>query len=120
MSSALLASALNVLDGNLGSAWDIFRGRSGVQEPSVFSSAYGVWSTKDVFGNNNNVIELVSSGASPSTRNFTATELTDGTYASWVSSAPTVKTLYDQVGSLNLTQSFAGVAPLYVSSGNTL
>jgi len=123
MSSELLGSAVSVLDGNLASAWDALRGRSGSFDPAlptVFSTAYGVWSTKDVFGTGGNVIELVSSGASPSTRNFTATELTDGTYASWVSSAPTVKTLYDQVGSLNLAQGFAGIAPLYVSSSNTL
>ena len=123
MSSEQLGSAVNVLDGNLGSMWDILRGRSGSFDtalPTVFSTAYGVWSTKDVFGTNSNVIELVSGGASPGTRNFTATELTDGTYASWVSGTPTVKTLYDQVGSLHLTQGFSGVAPIYVSSGNTL
>jgi hypothetical protein len=95
-------------------------GGSSMVFPTVMEGAYGVWSTKDVFGAGGNVIELVSSGASPSTRNFTATELTDGTYASWVSSAPTVRTLYDQKGSNNLANGFSGTAPLYIGASNTI
>ena len=86
----------------------------------IFHQGYGVWSTKDVFRAGNAVIRLVSSGASPSSRDFTAKELVDGTYASWVSGTPSVNTLYDQKGSFNLTQGFSANAPLYQASTNSV
>ena len=88
--------------------------------PILFHQSYGVWGTKDVFRTGNRVIKLVSSGASPSSRDFTAKELVDGTYAAWVSGTPSVNTLYDQKGSNNMTQGFSSNAPLYEATNNSV
>lgn len=86
----------------------------------IFAEAYGIWSVKDIFGTGAAVVEIYSSSASPNTRDFTATELTDGTFAAWVVGDPTVRTFYDQKGSNDLFQGFFALAPKYNASDNSL
>ena len=88
-------------------------------EPSILSEAYAVYSTKDVYGNGGNVIQLYHQSSSPTSRDFTATELTDGTYASWAVGTPSVAKLYDQKGSADMANGFGGTQPLYDSSDNS-
>lgn len=128
MSSEHLASAQNVLKGNLAGAWDILSGAQGQYpaEVSVSSTAVKIYSFLDILGTGNDVCQLYNAGSSPTSRDFTATELTDGTYTSWYSGSGAVKVtaLYDQntiggagVGVVPITAS-SGSAPNYDSSGN--
>lgn len=89
--------------------------------PSVLSEAYGAWGTYDFYGTGNNIIRLRNASSSPTERDFTATELTDGTYSSWYSSGTTyVPKMYDQKGSNDLYQSSSATQPKYSSSDNTV
>ena len=127
MSSEHLASAQNVLKGNLAGAWDILSGAQGQYpaEVSVRSTAVKIYSFLDILGTGNDVCQLYNANSSPTSRDFTATELTDGTYTSWyVSGTTKVTALYDQniiggpsVGVVPITAS-SSIAPDYDSSDN--
>jgi hypothetical protein len=89
--------------------------------PSVLLDAFGAWSTYDLYGTSSNVIRLRNPNSSPIERDFTATELTDGTYTSWYSSGDTfVSRMYDQKGSYDLFQVSAYVQPKYNSTDNAV
>jgi hypothetical protein len=89
--------------------------------PSVLSEAYGAWGTYDFYGTGNAVVRLRNSASSPTERDFTATELTDGTYTSWYSSGQTyVSKMYDQKGSNDLYHASTSLHPKYDSSDNTV
>lgn len=92
-------------------------------EPSVLAQAYGAWSTLDVFGTGGNVIRLRDASASPTERDFTATELTDGTYDSWAVSGEGsvfVTDVYDQSGSFTVSNGSSTSQPKYISSDNSI
>lgn len=92
-------------------------------EPSVLAQAYGAWSTLDVFGTGGNVIRLRDASASPTERDFTATELTDGTYDSWAVSGEGsvfVTDVYDQSGSFTVSNGSSVSQPKYISSDNSI
>lgn len=123
MSSEQLGAAQNVLKGNLGGAWDILSGAQGKYDDVVLNRATKVYSFLDVLGSGNNVCQLYNANSSPTSRDFTATELTDGTYTSWyVSGTTKVTLLYDQStgsGSGDIPISApSSSAPNYDSSDN--
>ena len=92
-------------------------------EPSVLAQAYGAWSTLDVFGTGGNVIRLRDASASPTERDFTATELTDGTYDSWAVSGEGsvfVTDVYDQSGSFTVSNGSSVAQPKYIASDNSI
>tara|TARA_R100000951_G_scaffold29796_1_gene25723 strand:+ start:8285 stop:9208 length:924 start_codon:yes stop_codon:yes gene_type:complete len=121
MVSHLLGSAISILDGNLASSWNALKGRSGSFDtalPTVSSRATSVYSFKDVLGTGGNVVQLYNSASTPNSRDFTATELTDGTYTSWYSSGDTLVTaMYDQKTFVDLTAT-SSIAPKYDASEN--
>jgi hypothetical protein len=125
MSSEQLGSAVNVLNGNLGSAWNIFIGKSGENSfpppPSVLTLATNAYALYDLYGTGGAVVRFLNSASTPTERDFTATELTDGTYTSWyVSGTTAVTTIYDQKASLNLVQSSGATQPDYIASDNVI
>tara|TARA_Y100000356_G_scaffold132365_1_gene137526 strand:- start:2241 stop:3173 length:933 start_codon:yes stop_codon:yes gene_type:complete len=96
-------------------------GGSPMAFPKITESAYGAWSTYDIYGTGNDVIRLRNSSSTPTERDFTATELTDGTYSSWYSSGTTFVTkMYDQKSSNDLYHPASGSQPKYSSSDNTV
>lgn len=120
MERTLLGSAVSTLSGSLASAWNGLRGkaRPGPIPAPVKNRAIGVYSTLSVLGTTDDVVQLYNASSSPTSKDFTATELTDGTYTSWYSSGTTkVTKLYDQQGSINLEAS-SSVAPNYDASNN--
>lgn len=122
MERTLLGSTASNLNGNLGSAWNSFRGKASPQPiRTMIGQAYGAWSLKDLFNTGKNVVQLYDVSASPTARDFTATELTDGTYTSWVSGTAYVAKLYDQLGSIDLANTSNGLTtPFYDASDNTV
>jgi hypothetical protein len=67
------------------------------------------------------VVEVRRDGGSPSTDTFTATEVSDGTLATWVGAGNNgyVRTWYDQSGNgFDVTQTTNGDQPIIVSSGS--
>lgn len=89
--------------------------------PSVLSEAYGAWGTYDFYGTGNAVVRLRNTSSSPTERDFTASELTDGTYTSWYSSGQTyVSKMYDQKGSNDIFHSSATFHHKYDASDNTV
>lgn len=95
-------------------------------KPSVFKSAFAIYGVVDYVGDGGDVVRFHNSGASSSERDFTATELTDGTYTTWLdgtsSSNTRVAKLYNQLGDsdLDLTQVSSSLRPWYESSENTI
>ena len=95
-------------------------------DKTIFDSAFAIYGTVDYLGNGNNVIRFYNAGASTTERDFTATELTDGTYTTWLdgasSSATRVAKLYNQKGNstLDLQHPSSSSRPWYESSENTV
>lgn len=88
---------------------------------SVLTLATNAYALYDLYGNGNAVIRLFSSASTPTERDFTATELTDGTFTSWYSSGAIKTTkLYDQKASLDLFNNSSVTQPDYVPSSNVL
>lgn len=105
----VVKSAVQRVDGVLGGT------------PSLLLGAYGAWGTYDFYGTGNAVVRLRNGLSSPTEKDFTASELTDGTYTSWYSSGQTYVTkMYDQKGSNDLIQPSSGTQPKYDSSDNTV
>lgn len=120
MERTLLGSAVGTLSGSLASAWNGLRGKSrpGPIPATIASRATSIFSFKDVLGTGGNVVQLYSAASSPTSKDFTATELTDGTYTSWYSSGDTLVTaMYDQQAFVNLTATQSN-APKYDASEN--
>ena len=92
----------------------------------VVSSAFAIYGTVDYVGNGGNVVRLYNIGADTTERDFTAKELTDGTYTTWLdgasSSITRVAKLYNQLGDsdLNLIQVSSTLRPYYETSENTI
>jgi hypothetical protein len=62
------------------------------EEPTVASRANNVYSFLDIYGNGNDVCQLYNGTSNPTGRDFTADELTDGTYNAWYNSGTTLVT----------------------------
>lgn len=92
----------------------------------VVSSAFAIYGVVDYVGNGGNVVRFHNSGASTTERDFTATELTDGTYTTWLDGASTnatrVAKLYNQLGDsdLNLSNPNSSGRPWYEASQNNI
>jgi hypothetical protein len=92
-----------------------------LKTPSLLLDAFGAWSTYDLYGTSSNVVRLRNPNSSPTERDFTATELTDGTYTSWYSSGDTfVSRMYDQKSSYDLFNVSAFTQPKYNSTDNAV
>ena len=93
---------------------------------SVFHSAFAVYGVVDYLGTGGNVVRFYNSGASTTERDFTAGELTDGTYTTWLdgtsSSNTRVAKLYNQLGDSDLDLQHPNLSsrPWYESSENTI
>jgi hypothetical protein len=123
MERTLLGSAVSTLSGSLASAWNGLRGKARpgpIPEPTVASRANNVYSFLDIYGNGNDVCQLYNGTSNPTSRDFTADELTDGTYLSWYNSGTTLVTvMYDQKGSFDFSDnSFS--APQYDDANNDM
>lgn len=91
--------------------------------PNIFNDAFSMYGVDDYLGTGNAVVRLYCSSSSPQERDFTATELTDGTYTSWhVSGTTKVYKLYDQKGVSGHDMTAGGYqssqAPTYINAGN--
>ena len=92
----------------------------------VISSAFAIYGTVDYVGNGGNVVRFYNIGADTTERDFTAKELTDGTYTTWLDGASSAITrvakLYNQLGDsdLDLIQSSSSIRPYYETSENTI
>lgn len=93
-----------------------------ISTSSLLLDAYGAWGTHDFYGAGNAVVRLRNPSSTPTERDFTATELTDGTYDSWYSTGiqTFVTKMYDQKGSNDLLQPSSSSQPKYSSSDNTV
>ena len=97
-----------------------------LKTPTIFDDAFAIYGTVDYLDNGSNVVRLYNTGASTNERNFTATELTDGTYTTWLdgasSSSTRIATLYNQLGDsdLNLYNPNSSSRPFYESSENAI
>ena len=98
-----------------------------LKTPTIFDDAFAIYGVVDYVGNGDNVIRFYNSSASSSERDFTATELTDGsTYTTWLdgasSSLTRVAKLYNQLGDsdLDLSNANSSGRPYYETSENTI
>lgn len=91
--------------------------------PNIFNDAFSMYGVDDYLGTGNAIVRLYNSNSSPQEKDFTAAELTDGTYTSWyVSGTTKVYKLYDQKGVSNHDLAAGGYqssqAPTYINAGN--
>ena len=83
----LIRSAVQRVDGVIASAG------------TIMNDAFALYGLYDWLGTGNNVVRFYNLNSSPQERDFTADELTDGTYASWYVSGNTdIYKFYDQKG----------------------
>ena len=92
---------------------------------SVFHDAFAIYGTIDYLGSGASVIRMFNYSASPQERDFTATELTDGTYSTWAGSNSAytrVAIIYNQQGDsdLDLTHPSMSNRHYYDSSTNEI
>lgn len=122
MERTLLGSTVSTLNGTIASAWNGLRGKASPQPiRTMIAQSYAAYSTKDLFKRGQAIVQLYAPGSSPISRDFTETELTDGTYTAWVgSNTPYVAKLYDQIGSNDIFNAFNGTQPKYTDTDNTV
>lgn len=66
---------------------------------TIMNDAFALYGLYDWLGTGNNIVRFYNPNSSPQERDFTAAELTDGTYASWyVSGITDIYKFYDQKG----------------------
>lgn len=83
----IVRSAVQRVDGVIASA------------ATIMDDAFALYGLYDWLGTGNNIVRFYNSNSSPQERDFTAAELTDGTYASWyVSGTTDIYKFYDQKG----------------------
>lgn len=91
-----------------------------VATPSIWDNYSFWWGTKAITGYSGNVMQVRRSSDN-STQNFTATEVTDGTLATFCSGTDGfVSILYDQIGSSNISPPANSNQPQIVSSGTVI
>jgi hypothetical protein len=77
---------------------------------NIFDDAFAVYGSVDMLGTGNAVVRMFVYSASPQERDFTATELTDGTFSSWAGSSASyarISKIYNQKGDSDLDLSHA-------------
>ena len=96
-------------------------------KPSIFKSAFALYGVVDYLGTGNDVVRFYNIGADTTERDFTASELTDGsTYTNWLdgasSSITRVAKIYNQLGDsdLDLSNPSTSNRPYYETSENTI
>ncbi len=90
---------------------------------TIMNDAFALYGLFDWLGTGNNVVKFYNPNSSPQERDFTAAELTDGTYASWyVSGTTDIYKFYDQKGVSDHDMTAAGSgfsnAAHYISATN--
>lgn len=98
-----------------------FRRRKKPPKPSFFKkfgTPAAAYSLRDLSGSNPNVIEVRRSSDN-AVQDFTASEITDGSLATWVGAGNNgfVRTWYDQTGANDATQTTVANQPLIVDAG---
>jgi hypothetical protein len=77
---------------------------------NVFDDAFAIYGSVDMLGTGNAVVRMFVYSASPQERDFTAKELTDGTFSTWAGSSASysrVSKIYNQKGDSDLDLSHA-------------
>lgn len=133
MSSEHLASAQNLLKGNLGGAWDILSGAQGLSGQidvgiaRRFGGASAAYSLRDIGANGTRIIRVrrdTGGGAGDNDEeDFSANQINSGALESFVGSGNNgfVVTWYDQSGNGNDATTDADTnEPLIVSSGSLI
>lgn len=72
---------------------------------SVFNDAFAIYGSVDYLGTGNDILRMFVYSASPQERDFTETELTDGTFSTWAGASVNyarVTKLYNQLGDSDL------------------
>lgn len=89
---------------------------------NVFDDAFAIYGSVDMLGTGNAVVRMFVYNASPSERDFTATELTDGTFSTWAGSSSSyarVAKIYNQKGDSDLDLSHASSSLYHFYDPNT-
>ena len=99
------------------------QGQIRVAATTIMDDAFALYGLFDWLGTGNNIVRFYNPNSSPQERNFTAAELTDGTYASWyVSGTTDIYKFYDQKGVSDHDMTAAGSgfssAAHYISATN--
>jgi len=92
---------------------------------NVFDDAFAVYGSVDMLGTGNAVVRMFVYNATPSERDFTATELTDGTFSSWAGSSASyarISKIYNQKGDsdLDLTHVVSSLYHFYDPNTNEI
>lgn len=123
MSSTQLSSGANVLDGNLGGAWDLLSGSAGDNPRLGIGRRYGgaaaAYSLRDIGAEGGRVIK-VRRDSDDEELDFSANQITSGALEAFVggSNNGTVVTWYDQSGNgKHFTATADNFEPTIVSSG---
>ena len=123
MSSTQLSSGANVLDGNLGGAWDLLSGSAGDNPRLGIGRRYGgavaAYSLRDIGAEGGRVI-TVRRDSDNAEADFSANQITSGALEAFVGSGNegTVVTWYDQSGNgKHFTATADNFEPTIVSSG---
>ena len=125
MSSEHLASAQNLLKGNLAGAWDILSGAQGLSgQPDLgiarrFGGAAAAYSLRDIGAMGGRVVEVRRSSDNE-TEDFSANQVASGVVESFVggSNSGFVSKWYDQSGNgLDMAQTTTADQPRIVNSG---
>jgi hypothetical protein len=127
MSSTQLSSGANVLDGNLGGAWDLLSGSAG-ENPRLgigrrYGGASGAYSLRDIGAEGGAVVNVTRSSDSER-RDFSAVQVADGTLEAFIGAGNngTVFKWYDQSGSGKNLEAGTDVTkePIIVSNGSLI
>lgn len=66
---------------------------------NIFNDAFSAYGLYDWLGTGGNIVRMYNSSASPTERDFTEAELSDGTYSTWAGSGTSkISKFYDQKG----------------------
>ena len=92
---------------------------------NVFDDAFAIYGSVDMLGTGNAVVRMFVYSASPQERDFTETELTDGTFSTWAGSSASyarVSKIYNQKGDsdLDLTHAMSSLYHFYDPSTNEI
>lgn len=92
---------------------------------NVFDDAFAVYGSVDMLGTGNAVVRMFVYNATPSERDFTEKELTDGTFSTWAGSSASyarVSKIYNQKGDsdLDLTHAVSGLYHFYDPNTNEI
>ena len=92
---------------------------------NIFDDAFAIYGSVDMLGTGNAVVRMFVYNATPSERDFTAKELTDGTFSTWAGSSSSyarVAKIYNQKGDsdLDLTHAVSSLYHFYDPNTNEI